>query len=173
MTERVVRGKVHKLGDFVNTDIIAPGRWMHQGMDVLRVHTMEAIRPEFYKEIRPGDIVVGGRNFGCGSHREQATEIMQFLGVAAIVADSIGRLYFRNGIAFGLPIFGAAGISGIVEQGEELEITMGAEWITFRNVTRSLEVTGPPLPEVMARVLEVGGVYELLKLRLAEEARAK
>lgn len=168
MADRIIKGRVLKFGDFVNTDVIAPGRWMREGLEVLRLHTMEAIRPDFYKDVKPGDIIVGGRNFGCGSHREQATAIMQTLGIAAIVADSIGRLYFRNGIAFGIPIFSAPGVSGIVEEGEELEIAIGRDQVSFRNVTRGGEVTGPPIPDVMAKILEAGGVYELLKQRLAQ-----
>ena len=170
MADKIIRGRVLKLGDFVNTDVIAPGRWMREGLEVLRLHTMEAILPEFYKDVKPGDIIVGGRNFGCGSHREQATAILQVLGIAAVVADSIGRLYFRNGMAFGVPLFSAQGVSQIVDEGEELEIVMGPDKVTIRNVASGREVTGPPIPDIMAKVLEAGGMYNLLKQRLAEES---
>ncbi len=168
MAERIIKGKVVKLGDYVNTDVISPGRWMREGLEVLRLHTMEAIRPDFYKDVQPGDILVGGRNFGCGSHREPATAIMEVLGIAAIVADSVARLYYRNAIAFGIPVFAVEGISRMVEEGEELEITLGAERVTFRNTTRGGELSALPIPETMAKVLEAGGVYKLLKQRLAE-----
>lgn len=170
MAERVIKGKVVKLGDYVNTDVISPARWMREGLEVLRLHTMEAIRPNFYMDVKPGDILVGGRNFGCGSHREQATAIMKVLGISAIVADSVARLYFRNCIAFGIPVFGVDQISRIVEEGDEMEITMGSERVIFRNVTRGGELTASPIPETMAKVLEAGGVYQLLKQRLAEES---
>lgn len=166
MSGRVIKGRVLKFGDFINTDVIAPGRWMREGLGVLRLHTMEAIRKDFYKDVQPGDIIVAGRNFGCGSHREQATAIIQVLGLSAIVADSVGRLYFRNGMAFGVPVFSAMGISRIVEEGEELEIEMTPEQVTFRNLTRGGELSGPPIPEVMAKILDAGGVYKLLKERL-------
>ncbi len=168
MADRVIKGRAIKLGDYVNTDVISPARWMREGLDVLRLHTMEAIRPDFYKDVKPGDIIVAGRNFGCGSHREQATAIMQVLGISAIVADSIGRLYFRNGMAFGIPIFSAPGVSALVAEGEEMEIDMGAHKVTIKNLTRGGEVAGPPIPDIMARVMEAGGVYALLKRRLAE-----
>ncbi len=170
MADRIIQGKVVKLGDYVNTDVISPGRWMREGLDVLRLHTMEAIRPDFYKEVNPGDILVGGRNFGCGSHREPATEIMRVLGLSAIVADSVARLYYRNCIAFGIPVFGVDGISAIIDEGERMEITLGAENVTFRNLTRSGELSCASIPETMARVLEAGGVYKLLKQRLAAGA---
>ena len=104
MAEKIIKGKVLKLGDYVNTDVISPARWMREGLEVLRLHTMEAIRKDFYKDVEPGDILVGGRNFGCGSHREPATTIMKFLGIRAIVADSLARLYYRSCIAFGIPV---------------------------------------------------------------------
>lgn len=168
MAERIIAGKVVKLGDFVNTDVISPARWMREGLEVLRLHTMEAIRPDFYKDVQPGDILVGGRNFGCGSHREPATEIMKVLGVSAIVADSVARLYFRNCIAFGIPVFAVDGISQMIEEGERLEITLGAERVLFKNLNRGGELSALPIAETMAKVLEAGGVYELLKQRLGE-----
>ena len=168
MAERVIKGKVIKLGDYVNTDVISPSRWMREGLEVLRLHTMEAIRPDFYKDVKPGDIIVGGRNFGCGSHREPATAIMEVLGISAIVADSVARLYYRNCISYGIPVFSVDGISKMIEEREDLEIIMGTDRVTFRNVTRGGELTAPPIPETMAKVLEAGGVYKLLKKRLAE-----
>ncbi len=169
MIKKVIKGKVVKLGDYVNTDVISPGRWSREGLDVLRLHTMEAIRKDFYKDVEPGNILVAGRNFGCGSHREPAVGVMRVLGISAIVADSVARLYYRNCIAFGIPVFGVDQISKMVEEGDEMEITMGTERVTFRNLTRGGERTGPSIPDTMARVLEEGGIYELLKKRLAEE----
>jgi 3-isopropylmalate/(R)-2-methylmalate dehydratase small subunit len=170
MADRVITGKVVKLGDHVNTDVISPARWMREGLDILRLHTMEAIRPDFYKDVKPGDILVGGRNFGCGSHREPATSIMQVLGISAIVADSVARLYYRNCIAFGIPVFAVDGISRLIEEGEELEIILEAERISLKNLTRDGELSALPFPDTMAKVLEAGGVYPLLKQRLAAKS---
>ena len=168
MADKRIKGRVVKLGDYVNTDVISPARWMREGLEVLRLHTMEAIRPDFHKDVNRGDILVGGRNFGCGSHREPATAIMQVLGISAIVADTIGRLYYRNCIAFGIPVFGVEGISKMIEEGEEMEIIMKPDHVTFTNVTQGGTLTAPPIPETMAKVLDAGGVYKLLKQRLAE-----
>lgn len=160
--EKTIRGRAIKLGDFVNTDEIAPIQWMNEGTSVLKVHVLEGLRPGFHELINKGDILVGGRNFGCGSHREQAMEIMQTLGVAAIVADSVARIYFRNGIAFGMPIFQAEGVSGLVEEGEEIEISFGGREAFILNLKTGRKIAIPPMPEVMMRVLEKGGIYNLL-----------
>ena len=168
MEKRTIKGRVIKFGDYVNTDVIAPNRWHREGMDILRLHTMEAIRPEFYREVNAGDIIVGGKNFGCGSHRESATAIMKVLGIAAIIADSIARLYYRNGIAFGIPIFGINGVSKIFEEGDEMEIVMGPEGVLVWNVGSGAKLSAPPIPDTMAQIMEAGGVYRLLKKRLAE-----
>ena len=170
MNKKSIKGKVIKFGDNVNTDVIAPGQWHRKGMDILRLHTMEAIRTEFYKEVRAGDIIVAGKNFGCGSHRESATAIMKVLGISAIVADSIARLYYRNCIAFGIPIFEIEGVSNIFVEGDAMEIVIGPENVSVRNVKSGKQTTAPPIPETMAQILETGGVYKLLKKRLAEQS---
>jgi 3-isopropylmalate dehydratase small subunit len=167
--ERTIKGKVVKLGDSVNTDVMSPGQYIQEGLAAVRLHTMEAIRPEFYKAVNPGDIILAGKNFGCGSHRESATTVMRQMGVSAIVADSVARLYFRSCIAFGIPAFSLEGVSRLFEEGDEMEIVMSEERITIRNATKGGEMTGPPIPETMAKVWEAGGVYPLLKKRLEED----
>ena len=167
MEKRVIKGGALKFGDSVNTDVIAPARWMREGMEVLRLHTMEAIMPNFYKDVQPGDIIVAGRDFGCGSHRGSATSIMKVLGVSAIVAESVGRIYFRNCIALGIPVFSAAGITEMVEEGDALEITIDEGSVIIKNTSKGKELSAPPLPETMANILEAGGMYPLLKQRLA------
>lgn len=172
MKEKVVKGRVIKLGDQVNTDVISPGRWMREGLEVLRLHTMEAIRPDFYKDVQPGDIIVAGRNFGCGSHRQAATSIMNVLGIQAIVADSVARIYYRNCIAAGIPIFGVDAISAMFEEGDEVEISVAADRVDIKNLTKGGEVEASPISDTMFKVLEAGGVYPLLKARLDEMQRS-
>lgn len=162
----VIRGRVIKLGDKINTDVIAPGRWKSMGMDVLRRHTMEAVRPDFYSQVRPGDILVAGCDFGCGSHREQATEVMKAMGISAVAADSVARLYFRSGIAFGLPIIAAEKISEFAEEGDDLEIVMEDTGIHLINHSQDTELDAPALPEIMRQVLEAGGIYQYLKAHM-------
>lgn len=165
MGKNIITGKVIKLGDNVDTDVISPARWMREGLDVLRFHTMEAIRPNFYENVSPGDIIVAGGNFGCGSHREPATAIIQKLGIAAIVADSISRIYYRNAIAFGIPAFSVPGISKLIDEGQRLEISMQKDKVLLKNLDTEEVVTASPLPEIMEKVLNAEGIYNLLKMQ--------
>ena len=167
MEKRVLKGKALKFGDNVNTDVISPGRWMREGLEVLRLHTMEAIRPDFYKDVEPGDIIVAGRNFGCGSHRGPATSIIKHMGIAAILADSLSRLYLRNCIALGIPVFSAKGVSEMIEEGDPVEVTMDEGVVIIKNLSTGKEMSAPPLPETMAKMLEAGGMYALLRQRLS------
>src|SRR5687768_18622578 len=108
-----IRGHVWKFGDSIETDAINP-YYRYPTMDELKLHTMEAYRPEFPKEVKPGDIIVAGRNFGCGSSRPGL--VLREIGVAAIVVESASRLFLRNNIARAIPLFLAPGISGIVNE---------------------------------------------------------
>lgn len=170
MREKILTGDILKFGDQIDTDVIAPSRWHREGLEVLSRHTMEAIRPAFYKNVVPGDIIVAGKNFGCGSHREPATTIMKHLGIAAIVADSVARLYYRSCISFGIPIFSVEGISRVFEEGDKMELVMNKAGACFKNLTRGGELSSPPLPGTMAEVLEAGGIYALMRRRLGETA---
>ncbi len=163
---RTIKGRVVKLGDQVNTDVMSPGQYIQQGIEAVRMHTMEAVRPEFYKDVKPGDILLAGKNFGCGSHRESATAVIKYMGISAIVADSVARLYFRNCIAFGIPAFSVEGVSRLFQEGDEMEIRMDEKRTFIRNVSRDGEITGAPIPEIMADVWEAGGIYPLLKRKL-------
>jgi 3-isopropylmalate/(R)-2-methylmalate dehydratase small subunit len=166
---KIYQGKAHTFGDSINTDVISPGRWMREGLEVLKLHTMEAVRKDFYKDVTPGDIIVAGRNFGCGSHREPANSVMKVLGISAIVADSVARLYFRNGIAMGIPVFSAPGVSKIVNEGDEVQVKVTEEAVEVTNITTGAKVFGKPIPDVMRSVVEAGGILALLKAELERE----
>ena len=112
-------GRVWKFGDSVETDAINP-YYQYPTMEELKQHTLEAYRPEFPREVKPGDILVAGRNFGCGSSRPGL--VLREVGIAAIVVESVSRLFMRNSIARAMPIFMAPGITGIVNDGETLEV---------------------------------------------------
>jgi len=163
MEKNIITGKVVKLGDNIDTDVISPARWMREGLEVLKLHTMEAVRPDFYKDVAAGDIIVAGGNFGCGSHREPATAIIQVLGIGAIVADSISRIYYRNAVAFGIPAFAVPGVSKLIEEGQRLEIKLLKDKISVKNLDTGKELYAPPIPDIMAKVLNYGGIYNLLK----------
>lgn len=98
-------GRAWVFGDDINTDLLAPGAYMKYGIEALARHCMEHVDPGFAAAVRPGDLVFGGRNFGAGSSREQAVEVLRHLGVAAVVAPSFAGLFYRNGFNLGLPLF--------------------------------------------------------------------
>lgn len=166
---RLIRGRVLRVGDSVNTDIIAPGRWKLEGMEVLKKHTMEALYPDFYKLAKEGDILVAGRDFGCGSHREQAVSVFQSLGIQALVAESIARLYLRNSICFGFPAFTAEGIAGLCETGDVLAIEITDDAIIFTNETKKTKLMTPMLPQEMWNICSAGGILSYLKEQLSKE----
>jgi 3-isopropylmalate/(R)-2-methylmalate dehydratase small subunit len=154
----ILRGKAWKFGDSISTDHIAPGRYFHlrTNLPELARHVLEDANTEFASEMSPGDFVVAGRNFGLGSSREHAPRIIKLAGVNAVLAQSFARIFFRNSINVGLPVL-ELDTSGI-EQGDELEIDLAAG--TVRNVTRDQMLTFAPLPDVMVKILNDGGLVE-------------
>jgi len=156
-----VKGRAWKLGDHVSTDLIAPGRLFHlrSNLPELAKHVFEDADPTLASKIRPGDIVVAGVNFGCGSSREHAPTIIKLAGVAAVVARSFARIFFRNAVNIGLPVV-VADTRGI-ETGDTLELDLAQG--RLRNATRGTEVAFPPLPPFMRKLLEEGGLLEHIK----------
>jgi 3-isopropylmalate/(R)-2-methylmalate dehydratase small subunit len=166
---RVIRGRVWTFGDSVDTDSINP-YYKYSTMEELKQHTLESFRPEFPKEVKPGDIIVAGRNFGCGSHRPAT--VLREVGVAAIVVESASRLFLRNTIALPMPIYIAPGINGIVKDGETLEIDYKASCI--KNVATGASVPIPKFPPMIEQIYECGGLPALSRQRyLAEKALSR
>ncbi|MBU2551121.1 MAG: 3-isopropylmalate dehydratase small subunit, partial [Proteobacteria bacterium] len=161
-----IRGRVWKFGHDVDTDVLAPWNSMSQSWEERR-GVILPIRPGFADQVRPGDIVVAGGNWGCGSSREQAAENMKLLGLAAVVAESFGRIYFRNSIAIALPAVVCEGVHAAFEEGDELELEL--DTCRVRNVTRGLELAGRPYTREMLEIIGKGGLMNLLKERLAEK----
>ncbi len=162
------KGQVRKFGDNIDTDIIAPGKWMHEGMEILKKHAFEAVRPHFFQQVTAGDILVAGRNFGYGSHREQANAVLKSLGINVVIADSISRIYYRNCIALGIPAIIYPGITEHVNEGDELEVilqTSGGK--ISKDDGWSVEIL--PMPETVFTILEQGGISHLLKLHLKKK----
>jgi len=162
-----ITGRVWKYGDDINTDVIFPGKYTYSISDPKEMaqHALEDLDPEFVKNVRPGDILVAGRNFGCGSSREQAVTCLKEAGVAAIIAKSFARIYFRNCINQGLPIAQCDAADGL-ETGEEVTV----DFATGRVTTPRGEYRFPPLsPEVMD-ILEAGGLIPYVRKKLGIEA---
>ena len=165
--ERVIRGRVWKFGDNVDTDVMAPWNLMSTSWEERRASILHT-RPEFAERVQPGDLIVAGRNWGCGSSREQAPANLVRLGVAAVVAESFGRIYFRNCVAIAFPNLACPGIAAGCEEGDEIELDIASGRVTNR--TRGVELQAQPYTADMLEILEQGGLMEVLKRRLAGEA---
>jgi 3-isopropylmalate/(R)-2-methylmalate dehydratase small subunit len=160
----VVRGRAWVFGDAVNTDVMAPGIYFKAPFEELARHCLEAVNPDFAREVRPGDIVVAGRNFGVGSAREQAAMALRHLGVGAVLAVSFGRIFYRNALNFGMPalFFPAA---GEIHAGDEVEVDVVAGRI--RDLTTGGHWTVNGLPPHLMDMVGAGGLMPWLKVRLA------
>jgi 3-isopropylmalate/(R)-2-methylmalate dehydratase small subunit len=154
-------GKAWTFGDNVSTDLICPGRLFHlrSNLPELAKHVLEDADPDFAKNMSSGDFVVGGRNFGLGSSREHAPTIIKLAGVRAVLAKSFARIFFRNCINVGLPAIELD--TDPIETGDEIEVDLEAG--TLKNHTKGTEQTFPPLPPVMRRILEDGGLAEHIR----------
>ncbi len=153
----ILKGRAHRFGDDINTDLIISGRYKFRTLDdrELARHVMEDVDPGFYKKVREGDFIVAGKNFGCGSSREQAPLAIKHAGISAVIAKSFARIFYRNSINIGLPALECGGSDSIGE-GDELEVDVGGGLIKDR--TSSCELTVNKLPDVMIRILDDGGL---------------
>lgn len=162
--QSVIQGRVFKFGDNINSDIIIPGRYLiYIDRERLGQHAFEMLGEGFPDKLRRFDILVAGRNFGCGSAREQAATAIQGLGIKAVVATSFARTFYRNAINDGLPIVECPALVAAVSEGDEIAIDLEAGKIRFADQ----EFTFPKMPESVRRILELGGLAEYLKSQLA------
>jgi 3-isopropylmalate/(R)-2-methylmalate dehydratase small subunit len=158
------KGKVWKYGDDINTDVIYAGKYTYQQMkpEEMASHALEDLDPEFAKDVRPGDVIVAGKNFGCGSSREQAAACLRAAGVQAVVAKSFARIYFRNAINLGLPVLQSEEASENLKSGDDVEIDFGGGKI----ISGEKVFKFPPLPDSVIGILEAGGLLEWTKKKL-------
>ncbi len=158
-------GKVFKYGDDINTDVIFPGRYLNVFEPAeMAKHAMEDLDKDFVKNVKPGDIVVAGKYFGCGSSREQAATCLKAAGVSVVIAESFARIFYRNAINLGLAIMVCPGISKIVENGDQLEVEPTSGLV--RNLTRKGEAKAKPLPPFILEILDNGGLIPHLQKSL-------
>ena len=153
-------------GDNVDTDVIAPGRYMKYGIDEIARHCMEALEPAFAASVRKGDVVVAGRNFGAGSSREQAPEALKHLGVAALIAESYAGLFYRNAINLGLPALVCAQAKRI-RAGDDITVDLDAGRIDNR--TSGEMLAAEPVPPFLLQIVRDGGLLAHLEKRLRGE----
>lgn len=163
-----MRGRVFLFGDDVDTDVMAPGGYLHMGVEALKAHCMEAIRPEFHNEVREGDIIVAGKNFGYGSAREQAAQVLKELGIRLIVAESFARIFFRNAINVGLPIGTIIESHGLYEDAYvEYSIENGEIDAEGDEILAKFSKPVGPLSEI----LKSGNMVQFIIDRLLQESR--
>jgi len=161
------KGRVWKYGDNINTDVIFPGKYTYSILEPEEMvqHALEDLDPDFIKEVKPGDIIVAGKNFGCGSSREQAATCLKFSGVQAVVAKSCARIFFRNAINQGLPVLESEEAVENIEAGEEIEIDFAKGEIKGKKGIFKF----PPFPESVLGILEAGGLIPYTKKKLEQE----
>ncbi len=157
----IIKGKVFKYGDNINTDVIFPGKYTYTVTEPEEIakHALEDLDPDFIKKVKPGDIIVAGYNFGCGSSREQAAFCLKYAKVGAVIAKSFARIYFRNCINAGLPILMSEEIVDSIENNDEIEIDFEKGSVN----TEKGKFSFPPLPEEVLQILNAGGLIEYIK----------
>ncbi len=160
MADLRIKAQIWVFGNDVDTDQIVPGQYLTSPVEEQSEHVFEAISPGFTKQFKKGGALVAGSNFGCGSSRESAPEVLKHLGVSAVIAESFARIFFRNAIAIGLPVLVCPGITGQVRQGEEVEVDLDRATVT--RVAEGKVLEGVPLNEIMLDSLRKGGIMKLL-----------
>lgn len=162
----IIKGYVHKFGDDINTDdIIAAKYLVSTDAKELGAHCMETIRPDFARKVNAGDIIVGGKNFGCGSSREHAPLAIKGCGVAAVLAQSFAGIFFRNAINIGLPFLELEDFGGIAE-GDELEIDLSGGII--KNLTKGTSYHTQAFPQFLQGIVKAGGLMNWVKTKKGE-----
>ena len=158
----ILKGKVWKFGADVDTDLIIPARYLNTSdPKELATHCMEDADPTFAAKVKPGDIIVAAKNFGCGSSREHAPIAIKEAGVTCVIAASFARIFYRNSINIGLPILESPEASQAIQEGDLLEVDLDTGAI--RNLTRSESYQAAPFPPFMQELIKAGGLIEYVK----------
>ncbi len=164
----VIRGKILKVGDNINTDIIIPSKYLvYTEPEILGKHCMEPLIPDFYEKAKEGTILVAGKNFGMGSSREQAAIALKGAGVKAVIAESFARIFFRNAINNGLPVIIIPQITKIVEEGDTAELRLlEGKLVVEKKDGQKIELQFKPLDPKIVEILKAGGLIPYLRKQL-------
>ncbi len=159
-----ISGPAIKFGKNIDTDVILPGKYLVlvDPQDLAK-HALEGLDPDFPEKAKRGIIIVGGKNFGCGSSREQAPLALKYSGVKCVIAETFARIFFRNAINIGLPVMECKGISAVVDDGDELAVDFKAGTVQNLSEDKSFQVT--KLPPFILEILSDGGLIENLRRR--------
>jgi 3-isopropylmalate dehydratase small subunit len=165
-----IRGKAWRFGDDIDTDAIIPARYLNTSdPQELARHVMEDADKDFAKKVRAGDIIVAGKNFGCGSSREHAPIAIKAAGISAVVAKSFARIFYRNAFNIGLPIFESELACQSIKEGDEIEID--ADRGIIKNLSSKGHYEAKPIPPFMQELIASGGLIEWTKKRIQEGKR--
>jgi 3-isopropylmalate/(R)-2-methylmalate dehydratase small subunit len=156
-----MKGIAFKFGDDISTDLIAPGRYFHlrSNLEELARHVMEDADPQFPQKVKPGDFIVAGKNFGCGSSREHAPRIIKMAGVSAVIAKSFARIFYRNAVNIGLPVVECD--TDKISNGDEIKVHLSEGMI--KNISQDTSIDFRPLPHFMVSILNDGGLVQHIK----------
>ena len=160
--------RIWLLGDDIDTDVLAPGAFMKGSIEELSKHCLEAVEPGFAENVKTGDVIVAGQNFGAGSSREQAALVLKLLGIEAIIARSFGGIFFRNAFNIALPLFTVKSIQGI-SAGDQLTIDIETSQILNQNTGQ--EIIAETLPVHLVSIVRSGGLIPHLQNRLAQQQK--
>jgi len=159
------KGTAFKYGDNVDTDVIIPARYLNSSVaSELAAHCMEDIDKEFVKKVKKGDIIVGKKNFGCGSSREHAPIAIQASGVSCVIAETYARIFYRNSINIGLPIIECAEAAAKIEMGDEISVDYSTGVI--ENLTKKESYKALPFPDFMREIMDAGGLVKRTEAKL-------
>jgi 3-isopropylmalate/(R)-2-methylmalate dehydratase small subunit len=154
-------GRVWKFGDSVDTDMIVAGQYLDSPMEEIIKHVCEKVNGEFPRQVSRGDVIVAGKNFGCGSSREQAPAALKEVGISCVIADTFARIFFRNAIAIGMPVLRCPGIVARFNDGDTCAVSLHEGRV--ENRTTGDTISASRLSDEMLRIINRGGILELLK----------
>lgn len=157
-----VQGRVHKYGDNLDTDVIIPARYLNTSdHDELASHCMEDIDSDFVNRVKPGDIIVAGKNFGCGSSREHAPIAIKASGISCVIASTFARIFYRNAINIGLAILECDEAARDISAGDQIKVDFDTGVI--QNLTTGKEYQAEPFPPFIQNIIEKGGLMNTIK----------
>jgi 3-isopropylmalate dehydratase small subunit len=167
-----IEGRVWKFGSDVDTDAIIPARYLNQSdPKELAKHVMEDERPEFFQEVRKGDILLAEKNFGCGSSREHAPLALKVVGISCIIAKSFARIFYRNGLNLGLPLLESSEASEAIQEGDRVRVNLSTGEIL--DLTQKKKFSAKPIPAFMQELIRDGGLIRHLRKRELKKGHFK
>ncbi|MHA1271157.1 MAG: 3-isopropylmalate dehydratase small subunit [Candidatus Helarchaeota archaeon] len=166
----LLKGTVWTFGENVDTDVITPGKYL-DNLGECKKHVLETLDPEFPANVKDGDIIIAGKNFGCGSSRETAPEILKDMGVSVVIAPSFGRIFYRNSFSIGFPLFECDNVLELFNKGDSAEIDI--ETGLLKNLTTGKSIQCKKIPDILMQILKSGGQLELLKSELKARSKAE